>query len=328
MGHPARTADLGNLEGPDPVEPALAHRQAARLSRRRPLGMGDGPDVPGPGQRLRGGVEVGGPTGLEPIAAAAFAAADLPVAKGLPLEAYRVQREGWTLRISPAERTAAPVAGETRVALADLVAVVAADGSTWGLAHYEIEPRPGPFLAVVLPAGAEAVGAALDDRPTRPLRGVAGRWWVPLSDNPGRVVLLWRAGPIEPDRAGGRPIPLPALEQDRVPTLVTVRAPEALALSRPPAPPSRSRARSWRSSGSNGSGSGSSPCSGTSIAIPPGPAGPWMRPSIDSRRGGGTGGPVGADGADALDPGGPPPHPPPGQGWRRRTSWKLSSRRA
>lgn len=180
-------------------------------------------------------LEYEGSPGLLPIEPARLPQVNLTPLGLAPSHAYRVRGESWALRIrapgpiGPMERTDVP-----RVVWADLACVLAPDGVFWGEARYEIEGPEGPFLPVVLPGGAEAVRATVDQTPVQPLRGGSGRWLIPLGDGSTRQVsVLWRARPTPARWDGTRPIPLPGIDQDRVPTLLAVYAPATVEFHAP-----------------------------------------------------------------------------------------------
>jgi hypothetical protein len=176
-----------------------------------------------------------GSTGLQDVeyAAAKFPADDVfGGLEGIPTSAYSVRKEGWSLRVRAPGDTGPAAAGEdpTRVSLADLVCVLSADGTTLGSARYEVEARPGAFLEVELAGGSEVLWAAVDQSPVPPLRSASGRWLIPLEEGGGasRVALIWKAtATARPSGEGGRalPLPRPVLDQARVLTFLTVRAP-------------------------------------------------------------------------------------------------------
>jgi hypothetical protein len=156
--------------------------------------------------------------------------------EGLPTSAYRVKVEGWSLRVRPGDTGPSGTSEDsTRVSLADLVAVVSAEGAVLGSARYEVEARPGAFLEVDLARDGEILWAAVDHRPVLPLRSRSstGRWLIPLEGSEAsRVALLWRVVTPDPQGAMDRrmPLPRPILEQARVPTLLAVRAPASVAV--------------------------------------------------------------------------------------------------
>ncbi|MBV8314062.1 MAG: hypothetical protein JOZ53_03920, partial [Planctomycetaceae bacterium] len=148
---------------------------------------------------------------------------------GLPANTYRVRAEGWSLKVQPQYDRRTPGVDEAGplVSLADLRFTVARDGSTQGMARYEVEPRSGPFLPIELAGGAEPLWVAVNDLPTRPWREAPGRWLVPLEEGgASHVELIWRGPPVAAPTRTERPILLPSTGPARVPTLVTVRAPE------------------------------------------------------------------------------------------------------
>ena len=133
---------------------------------------------------------------------------------GLPANTYRVRAEGWSLKVQPQFDRRTPGADEAgpRVSLADLRFTLAPDGSTQGMARYEVEPRSGPFLPIELAGGAEPLWVAVNDLPTRPWREAPGRWLVPLEEGgASQVELIWR-GPPRRRANGDRAADPPALD--------------------------------------------------------------------------------------------------------------------
>jgi hypothetical protein len=125
---------------------------------------------------------------------------------------------------------------EARATYAEIASTLAPDGSLWGLARYALEPRPGPFLALDFPRGSTPVWASVNGTATAPLGAGRGRWEVPLTEEPvSRVMVLWSADPPDPDLATGGPfpLPLPVAVGGAVPTVVTVRVPEGVAVASP-----------------------------------------------------------------------------------------------
>ncbi|HEV3162732.1 MAG TPA: hypothetical protein VGZ22_01730 [Isosphaeraceae bacterium] len=179
-------------------------------------------------------LEYEGSPGLQPIDASRLPPEGLPLTAGVPTNVYRVRRDDWTLRIrAPGESRQANANDDpTRVTLADLTCVVGADGTVIGQARFDLEPHAGPFLAVLLPPGAEALRATVDALPAQPLRGSADHWLIPLGDaGAASVTLVWRS---EAAAAGATGLlASPALEQEKVRTLLTVYAPEEATLSEP-----------------------------------------------------------------------------------------------
>jgi len=204
-----------------------------------PLGQGTVETLLGLANASGRKVAPGGSPGLQPVPVDRFPLAAFPGGIVPLRDAYLVKREGWTMHIRAGDPPDPAGAGPdgTGVEQADLACVVAADGSVAGEAIYDLRPRPGPFLTVDLPAGAEAVAGAADDAPAVPLHraggdgggGGGGRWSIPLGRGAPtrRVTLTWRAPAAG---TGGSPIALPAVAQPQVPTRLTVYAPEGMAV--------------------------------------------------------------------------------------------------
>jgi hypothetical protein len=174
--------------------------------------------------------------GLEPVDVSRFPLANPDASPRTPARAYRIRREGWTLRVralGAAEGSSPPDDGQAaRVAAAELACVLAADGSTQGRASFVIEPHSGPFLPILLRERSDALLGVVEGQPVAPLRGKDGHWLIPLGDeNIKYVDIIWRSepGPAGPD--GSRAVPLPGLLQAGVPTLVEVSAPADVKLN-------------------------------------------------------------------------------------------------
>jgi hypothetical protein len=144
---------------------------------------------------------------------------------------YHVDKKGGTLWVRKLDETRPEATGaiETRVAHADLSCTVASDGSVLGLGRYDLEARPGPFLALMKPEGAEPLWASVNGITVQPLEGKAGRWEIPLNEAPhNRVAVLWHVAPAAPRSAREEvplPLVLPAVEHGTAPVIVAVRAP-------------------------------------------------------------------------------------------------------
>jgi hypothetical protein len=181
-----------------------------------------------------------GSPGLQPIVDEnKFRAGEFAGYLGIAPSLYRVRRGSWSLQVQwPTDRPAGERAdAQARVLLADLACSLRPDGSVTGLASFEVATRSGPFLAVDLPGQSEPVWAVVERTPVPPLRAASGRWLIPLGatdtdDDHVEVRLAWKASPTPgaPAPAGGelRPLPLPVLNQPRVPLFVTVHAPAGL----------------------------------------------------------------------------------------------------
>jgi hypothetical protein len=180
-----------------------------------------------------------GSAGLQPMDVAAFQTDGFPARPQSLVRAYRVRKEGWSLDVSAegeGSASATPVESAD-VSMADVSCVLGGDGSTWGQARYDLDPGPAAFLTVVLPVSGEAVRATVDGHPVRVLRGASGRWLIPLSDEGARrVALVWRSINKKEVAGGSDLVPLPALIQARVPTLMTIYVPPSLHLNAPGGP--------------------------------------------------------------------------------------------
>jgi hypothetical protein len=152
---------------------------------------------------------------------------------------YQVVKNGWALRVQrPGDwGPGGPGRAEARVLHAELNCTLAADGSSFGMARYELEPRSGPFLGVSLDTSSEVIWTSVNGTPSQPLKSGPGRWLVPLNEDPvSRVILVWRsARPAPGGKLGGGPSPVavPVPTGGPVPTVVTVRAPDGLLITSP-----------------------------------------------------------------------------------------------
>lgn len=176
-----------------------------------------------------------GSSGLQPIDTTRFPSEDFPARRGPLTELFRVRKDGWRLQIRAGAPDAASAAsGNASVSLADVTVSLTPDGVLKGEARYELEPRHDAFLPVNMPSRAEVVGALVDGLPARPYRGTSGQILIPLPGSAAsRVVLLWSLKGAAVSTASGHDLPLPALTQDNVPTLVTLYAPESLLVQAP-----------------------------------------------------------------------------------------------
>ncbi len=175
-----------------------------------------------------------GSAGLQPVEASRWGDGGFPLPAGTR-GVYRVLSEGWSLRLIPRSEPAGEIDGLSvpTVTLADLLCVVAPDGSSLGRASYHLDDPSSAFLPLIVPNGIEALSATVDGSAVSPRRDGPDRLLIPLPDGgASRVILLWKA-PAGPD------LPVPALMTRGVPTLLDVAAPEAdlLRSSLPASPP-------------------------------------------------------------------------------------------
>ena len=181
-----------------------------------------------------------GSPGLQPVVdETRFRAEEFAGPRGGAPSVFHVRREGWSLKVQWPDEPRPGGLGDdrARVSLADLCCTLRDDGSLLGLALYEVEPRSGPFLAIDPPARSEPLWASVNNLPTPPLKGATGRWLIPMGDEAAGQVqvpvrLIWKTAP-DPRAVAARPLVLPALDQVRVPTFVTVHAPTSLDVRSP-----------------------------------------------------------------------------------------------
>ena len=175
-----------------------------------------------------------GSAGLRPIAyASRFQDAAFGGATGMATRAFRVERDGWSLKIqAPPHGDAASTSGAQTASVenADLSYVVMADGSILGRATYQIKPHSGQFLAVEPSDGGELTRATVDGLTVTPLLAEGGRWTIPLGEPSGALVnLVWTEKPPAADPAAVTAVPRslspPRAGEERTPSLVTVYLP-------------------------------------------------------------------------------------------------------
>jgi hypothetical protein len=111
---------------------------------------------------------------------------------------WRVQAEGWKLRLLPRERPAGP--GAVRVFLAEQTAAVA-DGRRWlHRAEWWLRHEAHTDLSVALPAAARVLAVSLDGAEVAPVQPGPQRLWLPLPGRAGvrRLAVWWVYDPPEP----------------------------------------------------------------------------------------------------------------------------------
>ena len=196
-----------------------------------PLGPGSVETLLGLADASGWGIAAEGSPGLQPVPVGRFATDGPAAALGPPRDVYLVKREGWSLRVRAGEARA--LGGDSEDAVveeADLTCVLRADGGADGEVVYHLGPRPGPFLFLTPPAGASALGAAVDDLSTVPLLRADGLWAIPLGAGPDarRVALTWRTPP--PVKGDPHAIDVPQPLGARPPTRLAVYTPAATVL--------------------------------------------------------------------------------------------------
>lgn len=170
----------------------------------------------------------GGSSEVQPIDPGRFSDDLFSPLESARLYAYSVLRDGWRVSV-PGVSTARPALEGgigALVSTADVICVVRADGTTFGRAAYELDPRPGAFLSLKLAGDGRLLAATVGTRPVRPLRSRAGEWLIPIgSRDARRVVVAWAAKEPEIQAAGGAPIIYPELTGSTPLTLVTLIGP-------------------------------------------------------------------------------------------------------
>jgi hypothetical protein len=169
-----------------------------------------------------------GTSGLQPVESSRFPGSEFPLPPGLTRAVYRVQAEGWSLRILADKAASAGGGGATTVLDAALTLTLGPDGTVRGHAVYDLGPRPGPFLAIRPSAGAEPLLAAVDGSPRVPLLDRDGRLMIPLGADSRRAEFLWMVPPSPGTSAGKLALPVPA--RGEVPTALTILAPDSRAV--------------------------------------------------------------------------------------------------
>lgn len=151
-----------------------------------------------------------------------------------PTSIYRVTAEGWSLKLEPsaeAGQSGRFGVAENQVSLAEVDATLGPDGAVLGSLRAEVECRSEPFLPLKLPEGSTLLWLAIDGVPARALRAESGQWLVPLETRrTSRVVVIWQTSAPRAAAtvgAGSVALPLPSLEQARVPLFVGLRTPVA-----------------------------------------------------------------------------------------------------
>ena len=166
--------------------------------------------------------------GLQSLAdSAPFRSRDFLGLGDFPTRIFAVRKKGWTLKVSlPSERTTTGEEGVLGADTADVTLTLSDDGSVFGMARFEVEPRSRPFLPVDLPPRCEALWASVDGSPSSPLKGTPGHWFIPLEDtSTSRVELGWRTEAVDDPMIGSRPLPIPAAPLAGATTFVTVFVP-------------------------------------------------------------------------------------------------------
>ncbi len=139
---------------------------------------------------------------------------------------YHVKKLGWSLRLQTSSdvRRQEEVA---RITLADASCAVAAGGAVLGLVRFEVGARSGPFLPLRIPPECAVLAVFQNAAPAPLLRSPSGRWLVPVDEEAASTVsLIWRA----PGSRSGRELAVPAVDESGVPTLISVRASESMAV--------------------------------------------------------------------------------------------------
>ena len=183
-------------------------------------------------------IEVAGSPGLQPIDASRYRSDESPRAAGLDRPGLPGHRRAL---VAPAQGRAggrgrrAGRPGSTRVGPGPARGVARRRrGESWGRARYDLEPRPGPFLAVpARPRASKSPGPRSTARSRRPCAtGPAAGWsrWATGAPGGSRSGLARPAGAGPARRRRGR-WPGPRLDQADVPTLISVECPRSVDLA-------------------------------------------------------------------------------------------------
>lgn len=194
-------------------------------------------------------IEVAGSPGLQAIDAARYRSDESPAPPGSIDRAYRVTGDRWTLqvKVGGGGTGGGPGREAARVVGALLRGSIGSGGEVTGLARYDLEPRPGPFLSLRLPERAEVPWASVDGAVAPAIRDGPGRWLVALGDRDARRVdVCWRA-PAGPAATAGspRPVAIPSTDPAEVPTLIRLFAPRSIVVASPAGGPEAISPREW-----------------------------------------------------------------------------------
>ena len=224
----------------EPVRPVWG-RFRVRIKADRPIRRGEVVAFPDVAPMGRGVVETHlalidasgwsiqpeGTRGLQPLPMGRFPAGAEPLDPLTATEVFLVKRDGWSLRFRAGEGRAGEIEGQASATSAEIDAVLDGAGGIAGAAEYRLEAPAGPFFAVAPPANVEGASALVDGRPAPILVGDDGRWLVPTGSpaRESKVSVYWKG------RAGtDRTLALPATGRGRLPTFVTIHAPETVAI--------------------------------------------------------------------------------------------------
>jgi hypothetical protein len=147
--------------------------------------------------------------------------------------AFQVSGDQWNLLIKfgRPEKLSSRNQDDKRssVSAASVDYVVSRDGSTWGKARYELEPRHGPFLALELPAQASIDWVSVDGIGVASLAREGGGWFVPLGDEDHReLIVAWHAPQATLVADSSKILEIPKLDRPAGQTVVRVDAPESV----------------------------------------------------------------------------------------------------
>ncbi|GAC1465659.1 MAG: hypothetical protein NVSMB9_05480 [Isosphaeraceae bacterium] len=179
-------------------------------------------------------ISVEGSSGLQPMTPEALTSDDelaLSTLRNATTTGYHVIKDQWSLKVRRAAKSALETSSShtAQVKNAAVACTLAADGSVLGRGLYQVSPHSSPFLPLRLEPGARPLWAAVNGNAERPLAAGPELWLIPVAEGKSNTVeLVWRseAGNSRPSLP--RPLPLPRVGSGRVPTVVSVHAPDTL----------------------------------------------------------------------------------------------------
>ena len=176
---------------------------------------------------------VEGSSQLQAIAGDRWDEDEIPWPLDMPRNVFRVLREGWSLVFRSPSSAASPGAetGSATATLAEYSCVLGAEGNLVGRAIFHLRPSISPFLILRTAPTDNLLGAAIDGRPTRPLRDPAGLVYLPLPDGGASLLSFAWEGKSAANRIPGRDrITVPVIEGQVTPAILRVSAPPSVAM--------------------------------------------------------------------------------------------------
>jgi hypothetical protein len=174
--------------------------------------------------------------GLQTMPSSAmFQASEFATGTGSTMNAYRVTRDSWVLRVqSPhsASRNGESHQASASLAFAEMAVVLMQDQSCLGRAVFDTIPGTGSALWFELPVDSSLVWATVDSNPAVPMRFSSGKWSIACDGRrEARIGLYWRTNPAPP-RSGHSiwPVTLPRLGAGSAPALISLYKPPGVVL--------------------------------------------------------------------------------------------------